>query len=364
MNGTSKYIQVALGERSYPIWAGENASPEHLYSFVRSKKVLLTADSNTAKLYGERWLEALRKAPAEVSMTIFEAGEQSKNLATVERICRDAVKAGLDRTSVFAALGGGVCGDMTGLAASLYMRGTRFIQIPTTLLAMVDSSVGGKTGVDLPEGKNMIGAFFQPLAVLIDPVHLQTLPPRQLSNGFAEMVKTAMILDGALFDQLESAATELYALNPDAPVTEVIARCCELKAEVVSSDEKESGRRAILNYGHTFGHALEAVTGYKTFEHGEAVAVGMCMAADLAVAEGLISTEEAARQEKLLKAFRLPVSAADMGLSSDQLLQAMLHDKKTSGGKIRVVLPIRIGHAEVFSNISAAKLEEALCGRI
>jgi len=364
MNGNPKNIQVELGDRSYPIWAGEKVSPEHLFSFVRSKKVLLAADSNTAELYGERWLEALRKAPAEVSMTVFEAGEQSKNLTTVEQICRDAVRAGLDRTSVFAALGGGVCGDMTGLAASLYMRGTRFIQIPTTLLAMVDSSVGGKTGVDLPEGKNLIGTFFQPLAVLIDPVHLRTLPPRQLSNGFAEMVKTAMILDGALFDRLESAAAELYALQPGAPVTAAIARCCELKAEVVSSDEKESGRRAVLNYGHTFGHALEAVTGYQVFEHGEAVAVGMCMAADLALAEGLITQEEAARQEKLLKAFRLPVSAAGMGLSSEQLLQAMLHDKKTSGGKIRVVLPVRIGHAEVFGNISQARMEEALCGRI
>ena len=357
-------IQVELGDRSYPILVEENATGKFLFPFVRSKKVLLVADSNTAGLYAQKYLDMLNQACADAALSVFPAGEQSKNLSTVEQICRDAVKAGLDRSSVFVALGGGVCGDMTGLAAALYMRGTRFIQIPTSLLAMVDSSVGGKTGVDLPEGKNMIGAFFQPMAVQIDPLLLGTLPQRQLANGFAEIVKTAMILDGVLFEQLESAAAELTALSGGAPAAEVIARCCELKAEVVSSDEKESGRRAILNYGHTFGHALEAVTGYRKFEHGEAVAVGMCMAADLAVEEGLISHEEADRQENLLKAFHLPVSATGLGLPPDKLLQAMLHDKKTSGGKIRVVLPVRIGHAEVFDNIPADHLEEALCGRI
>ena len=177
-------------------------------------------------------------------------------------------------------------------------------------------------------------------------------------------VKTAMILDGALFERLESAAERLYALSDAAAVTEAVARCCELKAEVVASDEKESGRRAILNYGHTFGHALEAVTGYSAFEHGEAVAVGMCMAADLAVSEKLISAEEAERQEKLLKAFHLPVNAAGRGLSSEKLLQAMMHDKKPSSGKIKVVLPVRIGHADVFRDLPADRLEEALCGRI
>ena len=364
MSGTEREIHVELGSRSYPIWAGENVSPDRLFPYLRAKKVLLVADTHTAELYGERYLAALKQAPAEVTLSVFEAGEQSKNLGTIEKICRDAVKAGLDRSSVFAALGGGVCGDMTGLAAALYMRGTRFGQIPTTLLAMVDSSVGGKTGVDLPEGKNLIGAFFQPQAVLIDPLLLRTLPPRQLSNGFAEMVKTAVILDGALFEQLESAAAGLFTLSDTDAVTAAIARCCELKASVVASDEKEAGLRAILNYGHTFGHALESVTGYSAFEHGEAVAVGMCMAADLAVEEKLISSDEAARQERLLKAFHLPVNAAGRGLSSKQLLQAMMHDKKTSSGKIKVVLPVRIGHAEIFRDLPAEKLEEALCGRI
>lgn len=359
-----KQIRVELGERSYPIRVGAGCSAEPLYPLIRAKKVLLVADTHTAALFGERYAGLLRQAPAEVTLSVFEAGEQSKNLATVEKICRDAVRAGLDRTSVFAALGGGVCGDMTGMAAAIYMRGTRFIQIPTTLLAMVDSSVGGKTGVDLPEGKNLIGAFFQPLAVLIDPDNLRSLPPRQLSNGFAEIVKTAMILDGELFDRLEAAAAGLYALAENAPVTEVIARCCELKAEVVSGDEKESGRRAILNYGHTFGHALESATGYRTFEHGEAVAVGMCMAADLALAEGLISGGEAARQEELLKAFHLPVTASGLGLTPDRLLEAMRHDKKSSGGRIRVVLPLRIGHADIFDSIDPARLAETLGGRI
>lgn len=364
MNESARELTVELGERSYPIWVGADCSSDVLFPLIRSKKVLLVADTNTAELYGSRYLEILKQAPCEVALSVFPAGEQSKHLATVERICRDAVRAGLDRSSVFIALGGGVCGDMTGLAAALYMRGTRFIQIPTTLLAMVDSSVGGKTGVDLPEGKNLIGAFFQPMAVLINPLLLQTLPQRQLSNGFAEMVKTAMILDGALFERLETSAAELYTLSGNAPVSEVIARCCELKAEVVSGDEKESGRRAVLNYGHTFGHALEAATGYRTFEHGEAVAVGMCMAADLALAEGLITAAEVQRQEDLLKAFHLPVSAENLGLTPEKLLRAMQHDKKTSGGRIRIVLPVRIGHAEVFGNISSDRLEEALCGRI
>ena len=364
MNESARELKVELGDRSYPIRVGENCPVDVLFPLIRSKKVLLVADTHTAELYGNKYLEILKPAPCEVTLSVFPAGEQSKNLATVENICRDAVRAGLDRSSVFIALGGGVCGDMTGLAAALYMRGTRFIQIPTTLLAMVDSSVGGKTGVDLPEGKNMIGAFFQPMAVLINPLLLRTLPPRQLSNGFAEMVKTAMILDGAFFERLETSAAELYALSENAPVSEVIARCCELKAEVVSGDEKESGRRAVLNYGHTFGHALEAVTGYRTFEHGEAVAVGMCMAADLALAEGLITAAEVQRQEELLKAFHLPVTAENSGLTPDKLLRAMLNDKKTSGGRIRVVLPVRIGHAEVFGNISSDRLEEALCGRI
>ena len=365
MNGAAaRTIQVDLGDRSYPIRVEENAPASFLYPFLRARKILLVADSNTAGLCGEKYLEELKQAPADVTLSVFPAGEASKNLSTVEKICRDAVNAGLDRSSVFAALGGGVCGDMTGLAAALFMRGTRFVQIPTTLLAMVDSSVGGKTGVDLPEGKNLIGAFFQPMAVLIDPQRLRTLPPRQLSNGFAEMVKTAMILDGALFERLESAAAALYRLEDGAPLTEVIARCCELKAEVVSSDEKEKGRRAILNFGHTFGHALESATGYRTFEHGEAVSIGMCMAADLAVSEGSISQEEAERMEDLLKAFQLPVTASGLGLSSEKLLQAMRHDKKNTGGKIRLVLPGRIGHAEVFDGISAGRIEEALCGRI
>ena len=357
-------IQVELGDRSYPIWVGRHCPLEHLFPLIRSRKILLTADSNTAELFGEECRNFLMKAPAEVILSVFEAGEQSKHLSTVEQICRDAVRAGLDRSSVFIALGGGVCGDMTGLAASLYMRGTRFIQIPTTLLAMVDSSVGGKTGVDLPEGKNLIGTFFQPQGVVIDPERLRTLPQKQLSNGFAEIVKTAMILDGELFERLELAAENLFSLSAEAPVEEVIARCCELKAQVVADDEKEHGRRAILNYGHTFGHALEAVTGYKVFEHGEAVAVGMCMAADLAVAQGLLSAEEAERQEALLKAFHLPVSAEGLGLSPDNLLKAMRHDKKSTGGHIHIVLPVRIGHADVFSSLEAGPLEEALCGRI
>ena len=356
-------VQVDLGDRSYPIYIGRNTAPELLFPLISGRKVLMVTDSNVEKYHAEKYLAAFRET-ADVTLFTYDAGEQSKHLGTVEKICRAAVAAGLDRSSVFIALGGGVCGDMTGLAASLYMRGTRYIQIPTTLLAMVDSSVGGKTGVDLPEGKNLVGAFFQPQAVLMDIENLRTLPVRELSNGLAEMVKTAVILDGALFEQLESSAESLLQLSETAPLAETIGRCCELKAEVVSKDEKENGLRAILNYGHTFGHALEAVTGYETFAHGEGVAIGMCMAADLAVAMGLFTAEEALRQETLLQKFQLPVRAEGLALVPDKLLQSMMHDKKTSGGKLKLILSDRIGHADIFKGIGMDMIAEALCSRI
>ena len=357
-------LRIELGERSYPILIGSDLNAaELLASYVVTRNVLLVVDSNMDPLYGEKYLEAIRKSAASAEKFVFEAGEGSKHLGTVENICRAAVRAGLDRSSVFVALGGGVCGDMTGLAAALYMRGTRYIQIPTTLLAMVDSSVGGKTGVDLPEGKNLIGAFFQPMLVLMDMNFLRTLPARELSNGFAEMVKTAVILDGELFETLERSAPELLRLAPTSPIAETVKRCCELKGQVVAKDERESNLRAILNYGHTFGHALESVTGYTKFAHGEAVSIGMSMAADLAVSEGLMSEDEARRQEALLREFKLPVDAGE-SISPESLLDAMTHDKKSTGGRIKVVLADRIGHADVFSGIGREQIEEAVSGRL
>lgn len=357
-------LRIELGERSYPIHIGSDLNAAELLApYVTTKNVLLVTDSNVDRLYGEKVQAELGKNAASVTKFVFKAGEGSKNLATVENICRAAVRAGLDRSSVFAALGGGVCGDMTGLAAALYMRGTRYIQIPTTLLAMVDSSVGGKTGVDLPEGKNLVGAFFQPMLVLMEMNLLRTLSERELSNGFAEMVKTAVILDGELFEMLERTAPELLRLSPGSPIAETVKRCCELKGQVVAKDERESNLRAILNYGHTFGHALEAVTGYSKYAHGEAVSIGMCMAADLAVSEGLMSGEEAQRQEALLREFHLPVDAGE-SVSPEALLNAMEHDKKSAGGKIKVVLADRIGHADVFSGIGREQIEEAVSGRL
>lgn len=357
-------LRVDLGERSYEIAVAHPSGKEKVRSLVRGKNVLLVADSNTGRLFGERYSQILRETAHSLTLHIFPAGEGSKHLATVEGICRAAVNASLDRSSVFVALGGGVCGDMTGLAASLYMRGTRFIQIPTTLLAMVDSSVGGKTGVDLPEGKNLVGTFFQPQFVWIEPELLRTCPPLQLSNGFAELIKTAVILDEELFKVLEQDPEELFTLKDEIRLADAVTRSCELKASVVSRDEKEKGLRALLNYGHTFGHALEMLTSYGKYEHGQAVAIGMGMAADLACSMGLISSGEVKRQDDLLKAFHLPLCAEDVSVTAQEMLESMKHDKKSSGGKLHLVLPEKIGHASVYSDVEQDLVKRAMEGRL
>ena len=357
-------LRVELADRSYEISIAHHASPGKVLELVRGKNVLLVADSNTEKLFGEHYTNLLRRTAQKVTLHSFPAGEGSKHLSTVEGICRAAVQASLDRGGLFAALGGGVCGDMTGLAASLYMRGTAFIQIPTTLLAMVDSSVGGKTGVDLPEGKNLIGSFFQPQYVWIDPENLRSCPPVQLSNGFAELVKTAVILDSALFETLRKHSADLFALKEDSPLAEVIARSCELKAQVVSQDEKEKGMRALLNYGHTFGHALEMLTSYGKYEHGQAVAIGMGMAADLACSMGLIRKEDVEKQDELLEAFHLPLKAENVSVTGEAMLQAMKHDKKSAAGVLRLVLPQKIGQAAVYDRVDPGLILPAIEGRL
>ncbi len=359
-------VNVELAERSYPIFVGAGLLEQLeslLGGYLKGRSVFLVTDSNLEKLYLERAAEKLSAVSHSVHTCVFPAGEASKQLSTIETICREGVRAGLDRKSVFVALGGGVCGDMTGFSAAIYMRGTRFIQLPTTLLAMVDSSVGGKTGVDLPEGKNLIGAFFQPEAVVIDTDFLKTLSARELSCGYAELIKTAVILDGALFDTLEKHAYDLLALADAERVSGAISRCCALKAQVVSADEKESSLRAILNYGHTFGHAIESVTGYSLIEHGEGVAIGMCIAAELAVSLGLISNETAARQEALLKAFALPVQIP-AGYSAEAIFKAMGSDKKNSGGRLKLILPEKIGKAGIYTDVPVEKIMNAINQRI
>ena len=338
-------VQVSLADRSYPITIGEGlfADGTLLEPFVRDRRCFLVADSTVAPLFSDMVRKTLEMAhAASVSCSVFPAGEESKHLATIGELCRAAAQAGLDRRSVMIALGGGVTGDMTGFAAAIYMRGIDFIQIPTTLLAMVDSSVGGKTGVDLPEGKNLVGAFHQPRAVVIDTDLLKTLPDSQFLCGLAEIVKSAAILDEAFFSELERHVEEIRKRDPQF-VAEMIRRCCELKASVVSRDEREGSLRAILNYGHTCGHAIENSFQYRML-HGDAVAIGMRLAADLAVELGVMERSEAERQKALLEALRLPTSIA---CDPERVYQAMFKDKKALDGVLRFVFTPVTGRAEV-----------------
>lgn len=356
-------LQVDLGERSYPIavQAGILTSiVSELSTFVSGKKCLIVTDSNVSGLYEENIVSVLTQAGAKVYVSVFEAGEAQKHLETMMKIYHDAVTAGLDRTSYIIALGGGVPGDIAGFAAATYMRGIKFIQIPSSLLAMVDSSVGGKTGVDLPEGKNLVGAFWQPEMVVIDPELLNTLPRRELLCGLAEVVKYAVIMDADFFDLLESNVDKLLNLDLDF-YSLIISHCCACKAKIVSQDEREGGIRAILNYGHTFGHAVEAVAGFGVVEHGEGVAIGMAMAADVAVAMGMIDQDMADRQEKLLLALGLPVEVS--GVTSEQLLTAMASDKKKEGATKKFILTEKLGKASIFDDVDDSLLLSVMAKR-
>lgn len=317
------------------------------YTEFRGRK-LLVRDGNVA--------DPGIEADGEVVLT---PGEEHKTFAAVESICRAAARLHLTRKDCFIALGGGVTGDLTGFASAIYMRGVPFIQIPTTLLAMVDASVGGKTAADLPEGKNLIGAFHQPLGVLIDPDFLKTLSFTDLTCGLAEVVKTAVILDPELFADLENAG-ESTVLAPDFEnlYPRLIKRCCQLKAQVVEQDEKESGLRAILNYGHTFGHAVEQLSNF-TIPHGSGVAIGMNVAGTLAAERGLWSREENLRQQELLKKLRMPINVP-AGFAPAELLEVMRSDKKNDTSGIRLVLPQKIGHADTFSGIPEKEMLNAL----
>lgn len=350
----TEQIKVALGDRSYEIMIQPGIlgrAPEILGKFCSNRSCLVVTDSNVEALYSGR-LKSLNCA-----RFVFPAGEKHKNIDTVTAVCRQAVSSGLDRKSLFLALGGGVCGDMAGFAAAVYMRGIDFIQVPTTLLAMVDSSVGGKTGVDLPEGKNLIGAFWQPRLVLIDPETLKTLPEAEVRNGLAEVVKYGMIWDWGFFRRLEENVPALHSLDMEF-YTRIIKRCCEIKAEVVSRDERESGLRAILNYGHTFGHAIELLSDFG-LAHGAAVAMGMAAAAELGVLSGRIPAAYAGRQKALLANIGLPTSLPS-GFDPEKIYDAMLRDKKTLGSKIKLVLPEGEGAVSLVDDVDSALITKAL----
>jgi 3-dehydroquinate synthase len=339
-------LNVDLGERSYPIAIGPGLldDADLVVRYVNGRQVAIVTNTTVAPLYLEKVAAPLRAAGRDVLEIILPDGEQYKTWESLMQIFDAMLAHKCDRKTTVVALGGGVIGDLAGFAAASYMRGVPFVQIPTTLLAQVDSSVGGKTGLNHPLGKNMIGAFYQPRAVLADTSTLATLPARELAAGLAEVIKHGAILDLAFFDWLEANMAALVARDPVA-LAHAIARSCEIKADVVRRDEREGGLRAVLNFGHTFGHAIEAGLGYGAWLHGEAVGCGMVMAADLSQRLGQIDAVQAARVKALVAAAGLPVAAPDLGTA--RWLELMEVDKKNEGGAIRFILLKPLGSPSI-----------------
>jgi 3-dehydroquinate synthase len=353
-----KTLVVDLGERSYPIYIGEGLL-EHgdlLRSHLSGRQVMIVTNETVAPLYLQSVLKAFLEF--QCNTTVLPDGEKYKTWETLNHIFDGLVENRCDRRTTILALGGGVIGDLAGFAAACYQRGVPFIQIPTTLLAQVDSSVGGKTGINHPLGKNMIGAFHQPNCVLIDTTTLKTLPDRELSAGLAEVIKYGLIRDVDFLEWLEKNIKALLQRDT-AALVEAIERSCRNKAEVVAADERESGLRALLNLGHTFGHAVETGVGYGEWLHGEAIAAGMCMAADLSARLGWIEEADVARIVAIIRRAGLPVRAP-ANLSPDRLLELMAVDKKVQDGKIRLVLLKSLGEAVVTADYDAAMLRETL----
>lgn len=351
-------VEVALGERSYPIHLGYGLlrQPELLRGCVRGRQVAIISNDVVAPLYLQPVRDAL-EADHQVDVFLMADGEQHKNLDTYARLMDFLLEHRHNRTTTLLALGGGVVGDLTGFAAATFQRGVDFVQIPTTLLAQVDSSVGGKTAVNHPRGKNMIGAFYQPRCVIADAAVLETLPDREYRAGLAEVLKYGVIRDADFFARLEDGADALRERRAGALV-DVVRRSCEIKADVVAADERESGIRAILNFGHTFGHAIETLTGYRRFLHGEAVAIGMVMAADLSWRQGLLPGEDARRIRAALAALGLPVTPPL--LAAEAMLAAMGMDKKVLDGRLRLVLATALGSAVVTEDVDPAALSRTL----
>ncbi|MBL7115890.1 MAG: 3-dehydroquinate synthase [Kiritimatiellae bacterium] len=363
MSNETKIVSVDLGERSYDISIGSDGPVGAVLSGLDVKRALIVSDSNVAALYLPWCRKKLSEAGLEVSECVFPAGEPSKCLETMAMLYDAAVSARLDRSSVVVALGGGVVGDAAGFLAASYLRGVRFVQVPTTLLAMVDSSVGGKTGINLPQGKNLVGAFYQPVEVDINLDTLVTLQNREYRAGLAEVVKYGVIWDADLFALLEQRTDDLLKQDPML-LADVVARCCEIKAEVVSQDEREGGLRAILNFGHTLGHALENILGYGEWLHGEAVSAGMVYAAEVSVAQHGLTRVEADRIHDVLQALQLPVQwrGPNGDVAWSLVLDAMGRDKKTIGSVLKFVLSDRIGHVDFGCVVAEEALAEVFSG--
>jgi 3-dehydroquinate synthase len=338
------HLQVDLGDRSYPIDIGQSLLDDRdlIGRSIAGTRVAVVTNTVVAPLYLERLTKSLEAAGKQVVPIVLPDGEQEKNWASLMKVFDVLLEQKCDRQTTLVALGGGVIGDLTGYAAASYMRGVPFVQVPTTLLAQVDSSVGGKTGINHPLGKNMIGAFYQPQAVIADTTTLNTLPLSELSAGLAEVIKHGAIIDAEFFGWIEENIGKLLARNP-AALAHAIQRSCEIKADVVRQDEREGGLRAILNFGHTFGHAIEAGLGFGEWLHGEAVGCGMVMAADLSWRMGLLDRPSRDRIEKLVEAAGLPAVAPDLG--AQRWIELMQVDKKSSGGEIKFVLLNPLGSA-------------------
>lgn len=347
MDAMMRRVDVALGERSYEIAVGPGLLDDigrHVRQLATTGQVGVVADTTVANLYARRVMRSLKAAGCNPHLILLPAGERTKTLRSASRVLDGLVKAKFERGSVLIALGGGVIGDLTGFVAAVYLRGIPYIQVPTTLIAQVDSSVGGKTGVNHPSGKNLIGAFHQPRLVLIDIQTLNTLPRREWTAGLAEVIKYGVIADDKFFAFLEEHLPSVLEMKDEA-VMHLVTRSCEIKAAVVMEDERESDRRRILNYGHTIGHALESLGRYRGLVHGEAVAIGMVQEADLAACLGLCGADVVQRQRDLIRRCGLPHELPRV--SFGDLWRAMQHDKKVAGGRLHCVLPERIGSVRV-----------------
>lgn len=354
-------IHVELDENSYPIFIehghlgqiGELLKPK-----AKSPKAIVVADAVVSKHYSETVSQSLSNTGFDYQIVEVPSGEEYKSLTEFARLHNQLISHRMNRASTLLALGGGAVGDLAGFVAATYMRGIAWVQVPTTLLAQVDASVGGKTAVNHPKGKNLIGAFHQPKFVLIDVKTLETLPTREIRSGLVEIIKYGMIMDTPLFDQIEENLDAILDLD-ESILIDIIARSCKDKAYVVEKDEKESGLREILNYGHTFGHALEALTDYDTYRHGEAVAIGMNCAARLAVNLGMLDSTDWERQRNLLQRAGLPVNF-ESGTDPGKFIEKMYLDKKAKSGNLRLILPTRIGEVVVRGDIDEAAISTAI----
>jgi 3-dehydroquinate synthase len=361
VNEPPTLVRVALGRASYEIEIG-SGSLSRAGDFVAARRkashAVIITDEHVHSPHAERVAAGLTSAGLTVDLLVIEPGEESKSVPVANHLWQKMLELGADRKSVVVAVGGGVTGDLAGFVAATFARGLAFVQVPTTLLAMVDSAVGGKVGVNLPSAKNMVGAFWQPIGVLIDTDTLATLPDRELCAGLAEVVKYGVILDNVFFEWLERNAELLLNRDP-AALRYAISHSCRLKGDVVERDEREeTGLRAVLNYGHTFAHAIEATMGYGELLHGEAVSIGMICAAQLAQRLGRVDSEFSSRQQRLLARLGLPTELP--GIAESEMLAAMSRDKKVEFGQLRFVLPTRLGHVELVGRIDQSLVRSVL----